>query len=180
MSQLYTQFKQTIAPALKTELGLKNVMQVPAVEKVVINVGYGRHIKESGFIDHVEKTLRAITGQTPVHNKAKKSISNFKLREGSDIGMSVTLRGKSMYDFLYRFIHLTLPRVRDFRGLSVKSFDKGGNYTIGFKEHIAFPEVTGEGSEKIHGLQVVISTSAKDKKQGITLLKKMGFPFRDA
>lgn len=180
MSVLYTQYKNDILPALKDELAVKNAMQVPRVTKVVVNVGYGRHNKDKNYIDNVEQTLRQITGQQPVHNKAKKSISNFKIREGMDIGMSVTLRGKHMYEFLYRLINLVLPRVRDFRGLSVKSFDRQGNYTIGLKENIAFPEVTAESTDKIHGLQVVISTTATNKQQGIALMKKIGIPFNDA
>lgn len=180
MSVLYTQYKKDVLPALRGDLGLSNVMQAPRVEKVVLNVGYGRHAKDKNFIDTVEKTLRSITGQQPVHNKAKKSISNFKVREGMDIGMSVTLRGQAMYDFLYRMIHLALPRVRDFRGLSMKSFDKQGNYTIGLKESIAFPEVGADSVDNIHGLQIIISTTAQNKDEGMMLLKKLGIPFKDA
>ncbi len=177
-STLYTQYKSEIVPALKEELGLKNIMEVPRIEKIVVNVGYGRHHKDGSYIENVEKTLTSITGQKPVHNKAKKSISNFKIREGMDIGMSVTLRGKAMYDFLYKLINLALPRVRDFRGVSTKAMDRQGNYTLGLKEQIAFPEVTGNNAEKIHGLQVVISTSAKDQTEGMALLQKLGIPFK--
>lgn len=177
-STLYTQYKKEIVPALKEELGLKNVMEVPRIEKIVVNVGYGRHHKDGAYIENVEKTLTAITGQKPVHNKAKKSISNFKIREGMDIGMSVTLRGKAMYDFLYKIIHLTLPRVRDFRGITTKAMDRQGNYTLGLKEHIAFPEVSGGNADKIHGLQVVISTTSKNQTEGMALLEKLGIPFK--
>ena len=133
-------------------------MQVPKINHVVLNVGYGRHVKDKVFIENVEKTLAQISGQKPIHNKAKKSISNFKIREGMAIGASVTLRGLNMYDFLYRFVNIVLPRVRDFRGLSPKSFDAHGNYTLGLKENISFPNTTEEAK---------------------ALLTKLGFPFRD-
>ncbi|PIT86164.1 MAG: 50S ribosomal protein L5 [Candidatus Magasanikbacteria bacterium CG10_big_fil_rev_8_21_14_0_10_43_6] len=177
-SVLYTQYKSEIVPALMEELGYANIMEVPRVEKIVVNVGYGKHVKDAAFIENVEQTLASITGQKPVHNKAKKSISNFKIREGMDIGMSVTLRGKNMYEFLYKIIHLTLPRVRDFRGVSAKAMDRQGSYTLGMKEHIAFPEVTGGNVEKQHGLQVVITTTAKNQQEGMALLKKIGIPFQ--
>jgi len=179
MSPLYEQYKK-IVPELKTELGYTNVMQVPALKKIIVNVGYGRHVKDNAYIENVENTLTAITGQKPVRNKSTKSISNFKIREGMDIGMSVTLRGPAMYDFMHKLIHITFPRVRDFRGVSVKNFDRQGNYSIGFKENIAFPEIGIDAIDKIHGLQVVISTSAKNEKEGQLLLSKLGFPFRDA
>ena len=178
-SVLYTHFKKNVVPALKAELGYKNVMQVPKVNKVILNVGYGRHAKEGAFIENVEQTLTAISGQKPVHNKAKKAISNFKTRLGMDIGMSVTLRGPRMYEFLNRLIHITFPRVRDFRGLALSGFDKQGNFTVGFKENIAFPESKIEAPDKIHGLQVIVSTNAKNKAEGVLLLKKLGFPFKD-
>ena len=177
-SRLKKQYKEKVAPALKEQFGYKNIMQVPKLKKVVLNIGYGRHLKDAGFIENVEKTLRAITGQSPIHNKAKKSISNFKIREGMKIGISVTLRDQKMYDFIDKLVSVTLPRVRDFRGVSRKSFDKTGNFTLGFKEHIAFPEVTGDSIEKIHGLEVVINTSAKTKEEGEALLEKLGFPFK--
>lgn len=175
---LHTYYRKTVAPALKTELGYRNVMQVPHVSKVVVNVGYGRHAKENTYIEKVDRTLRLITGQKPVHNKSTKSIANFKVREGMEIGASVTLHGDRMYDFLYKLIHLTLPRVRDFRGIDPKSFDAHGNYTLGFKEHLAFPEISGEGTDLIHGLEVTVATTAHNKQEGLALLQKLGFPFR--
>ncbi len=178
-SALYTHYKKTVVPALKQDFGFKNIMQVPKVTKVVLNVGYGRHAKEGPFIENVEKTLMAISGQKPVHNKAKKAISNFKTRLGMDIGMSVTLRGPRMYEFLYRLIHITFPRVRDFRGLSTTGFDKQGNFTVGFKENISFPESNIETPDKIHGLQVIVSTTAHNKAEGLALLRQLGFPFKD-
>lgn len=180
MSQLQEQYKTAVVPVLKEQFGYTNIMEVPRVEKITLNVGYGRHNKDKGYIDNVEQTLRQITGQNPVHNKAKKSISNFKIREGMDIGMSVTLRGERMYEFLYKLINLALPRVRDFRGVSTKAFDRQGNYALGLKESIAFPEVTAESIEKIHGLQIVISTTASNKDEGVALLKNLGMPFNDA
>ena len=172
-------YREEVVPALKEEFGYSNIMQVPKIKKVTINVGYGRHTKDKGFIENVEKTLTQITGQKPVHNKAKKSISNFKIREGNSIGCSVTLRGDKMYNFLYRLVNLTFPRVRDFRGINPKSFDRQGNYSFGMKENIAFPEITADAIDKIHGLEVVITTTAENQKEGHSLLKRLGFPFRD-
>lgn len=177
--RLYTRYKETVVPALKTKLGLRNIMEVPRITKVVLNVGFGRHAKEEKYIDTVERTLSTITGQKPVRNKAKKSISNFKTRQGMVIGASVTLRGPRMYEFLDRLIMLTLPRVRDFRGLDPNSFDAQGNYTLGFKEHLAFPEITGvEAGDAIHGLELTVCSTATSKAAGLALLTELGFPFR--
>ncbi|HBU07161.1 MAG TPA: 50S ribosomal protein L5 [Candidatus Magasanikbacteria bacterium] len=178
-SRLNKIYKEKVVPALMAEFGFKNVMQVPKIKKVTVNVGYGRFIKDGAYIENVTKTLTVITGQKPVHNKTTKSISNFKIREGNEIGVSVTLHGKRMYDFLDKMANIVLPRVKDFRGISPKSFDKQGNYSIGFKEQLPFAEVKSDAVNKIHGLQVVITTSAKNKEQGLALLKMIGFPFRD-
>ncbi|MDO8626234.1 MAG: 50S ribosomal protein L5 [Candidatus Magasanikbacteria bacterium] len=180
MESLYQIYLKTVVPKLKTELGYKNVMQVPRVTKVVLNAGIGRFIKDAGFIETVETTLSRITGQKPVRTKSKKSISNFKIREGQEIGVMVTLRGKRMYQFLEKLVRVTFPRVRDFRGIPSTAFDRQGNYTIGFKEHIAFPEVKTEEIDKIHGLQVIIGTTAKNQEQGRALLKALGFPFANS
>ncbi len=177
-SRLYTKYKKEVVPALQKDFGYRSILQVPKLMKVVLNVGYGKHVKEAAFIDNVVETLQAISGQKVVHNKASKSISNFKIREGMNIGVSVTLRGKRMYDFLDKLISITFPRVRDFRGISTKSFDKQGNYSIGFKEHIAFPEIKSDAVDKLHGLQVVINTNAKNRAEGLALLEKLGFPFK--
>lgn len=177
MSTLYEIYKKDVVPALKTELGFKNVMQVPRITKVVLNAGIGRFIKEATYIENVEKTFTKITGQKPMRTKAKKAISNFKIREGQEIGVMVTLRGPRMYTFLEKLLWVTFPRVRDFHGISPNAFDAQGNYTIGFKENVAFPEVTLEEIEKIHGLQIVINTTAKNKTEGKALLARMGFPF---
>lgn len=176
---LYTQYKTNVAPALQAKFGYKNVMEVPSIEKVVLNVGYGRHVKDKQFIENIEKTLEVITGQKPVHNKATKSISNFKIREGMNIGASVTLRGKAMYAFLYKLINVTFPRVRDFRGINPKAFDEQGNYSVGFKENIAFPEMSADAMDNIHGLEVVVTTTASNREEGFELLKALGFPFKD-
>jgi large subunit ribosomal protein L5 len=174
---LYEKYKKEIVPALQKELGYKNIMQVPKIIKVVVNAGIGRFVKEPHFIDNVENTLSKVTGQKPVRTKSKKSISNFKIREGMEIGVMVTLHGAKMYQFLEKLVSIILPRVRDFRGLSEKSFDKSGNFTIGFKENSAFPEIKAEELEKIHGLQVIINTNANNKAEGKALLAHIGFPF---
>ncbi len=174
---LYEKYKKEVVPALAKELGYKNVMQAPKIAKVVINAGVGRFVKEAGFLDNVEKTLTKISGQKPIRTKSKKSISNFKIREGQEIGLMVTLRGPRMYDFLEKLIKVTFPRVRDFHGISDKGFDRQGNYTIGFKENVAFPEVKMEEIEKVHGLQIIVNTTAKSKEEGRALLAHLGFPF---
>lgn len=173
----YANYKKTVVPALQKELGLANVMQVPRITKVVVNAGIGRFIKEANYIENVEKTLGRITGQKPVRTKAKKAISNFKIRQNQEIGVMVTLRGPRMYDFLEKLIKVTFPRVRDFHGISDKAFDRQGNFTIGFKENVAFPEVKMEDIEKVHGLQIIVNTTAKNKAEGKALLTHMGFPF---
>ena len=178
-SVLYKQYKEQVVPALKKEFGYKNVMQVPRVQKVVLNCGYGKHVKDKNFIDHIEKTFTLISGQKPVHNKSRKSISNFKTRIGMNIGISVTLRGDRMYEFLYKLVNLAFPRVRDFRGVSINGFDKQGNYTFGLKEQLAFPEITSEMTEIVHGLEVTVVTNAKTKEESKSLLKKLGFPFQE-
>ncbi|PIT87958.1 MAG: 50S ribosomal protein L5 [Candidatus Magasanikbacteria bacterium CG10_big_fil_rev_8_21_14_0_10_40_10] len=177
-NNLYKKYKKEVVPALQKELGLKNIMQVPKITKVVLNVGVGRFVKDKAMLDNVENTLLKITGQRPIKNKAKKSISNFKIREGMEVGLSVTLRAGKMYDFLEKLISVTLPRVRDFRGIPDKSFDKKGNYAFGFKEHVAFPEIRVDEADKIHGLQVVICTTAKNGEQAKKLLTYLGFPFK--
>lgn len=175
---LFTQYKDTVVKQLQEQFGYKSIMEVPKIEKVTINVGYGRHHKDKAFIEQVEHTLKRISGQQPMHNVAKKSISNFKIREGVAVGASVTLRGDAMYHFLYKLVHLALPRVRDFRGISPKSFDKQGNYTLGLKDNSAFPEVVGDAADKTHGLEIVITTTATNKEEGHALLSGLGFPFK--
>jgi large subunit ribosomal protein L5 len=176
-NNLYTFYKKEAVPKIMAELGYKNIHQVPKIKKVVVNAGVGRFIKEPHFIENVEKVLTNITGQKAVRTKSKKSISNFKIREGQEIGVMVTLRGPRMYDFLEKLLRVTFPRVRDFHGIPDKAFDNQGNYTIGFKENVAFPEVKMEELEKVHGLQIIVATTAKDRKEGKTLLTHLGFPF---
>jgi len=178
MKTLYEQYTQEIAPKLKAELGKKNMMEVPKLAKVTLNVGLGKHLSDNAFIESVTSSMTRLSGQKPAPTKAKKSIANFKIREGMVIGMKVTLRGKRMYDFLNTLVHITLPRVRDFRGISEKSVDKKGNLTIGIKENIAFPEIKADEVEKMHGLEVTISSTAESKKEGLALYKAIGIPFK--
>lgn len=179
MSMAFQMFyKQEVVPKLKTEFGYKNVHGVPTVKSVTLNVGLGAGLKEAKYIETAEKTLTRISGQKPVSTKARKSISTFKIREGNVVGMKVTLRGKRMWDFLEKLIKVSLPRVRDFRGLSQQAFDGQGNYSIGFKEHIAFPEIRSDEIELIHGLQVTIATSAKNDAESKSLLTHLGLPLK--
>lgn len=175
---LQEKFKKETVPQLKEKFGYKNDLQVPKIEKVVLNAGVGKGLKDKDFIETVESTLTRITGQKPVATKAKKSISNFKIREGMVVGMMVTLRGQKMWNFIEKLIAVALPRIRDFQGLSLKSLDKQGNFNIGIKEHIAFPEIKADEIEKLHGLEIAIITTAKTKKEGQALLKSLGFPFK--
>ena len=171
-------YKKKIVPAMKEKFGYKNDLAVPKLDKVVVNVGFGRFSKDKAYIDNVINSLNRITGQKPVLTKAKKSIAGFKVREGQTVGAIVTLRGKRMYDFVEKLVHVSFPRVRDFRGISEKGVDRQGNLTVGFREHLAFPEIKADEVDKIHGLEVCISTTAKDKEKGLELLKLMGFPFK--
>lgn len=169
-------YQKEIVPKLMDEHGYRNRLAVPRVSKVTVNVGLGQGIKEAKYLEAAEKTLTRISGQRPVKTQARVSISNFKIRKGMIVGMKVTLRGKRMWDFLDKLIHVALPRVRDFRGLSAKGFDGQGNYSIGFREHIAFPEIRPDEIETIHGLQVTISTTAHTKDEGVALLRHLGLP----
>lgn len=171
-------YKKDIVPKLKEEFGYKNVNAVPSVKKITLNVGLGKFMKEAKYLETAENTLRRITGQQPVKTKAKKSISNFKIRQGNVIGMKVTLRGKRMWDFMEKLIKISFPRVRDFRGLSTNGFDEQGNYSVGLTEHIAFPEISPDEVEVVHGMQITVSTDAKSKEEGTSLLKHLGFPFK--
>lgn len=177
MTGLSERYKKEIVPALKEELGIDNTMAVPRVVKVLVTVGISSKNKDPKLQETVESTLLRITGQRPAKTEAKKSISNFKIRKGMTVGMMVTLRGERMYSFIDKMVNLTLPRVRDFRGLSKKTVDAKGNLSIGFREHISFPEVRPDEVERIHGLGVTIVTNAGDRDAGIALLTKLGFPF---
>src|SRR3989344_6813372 len=178
MMNLKEKYQKVVIPALKEKFGYKNNLAIPRIDKVVVNVGTGQGLKDAKFNEVVAATLERITGQRPIRVAAKKSISNFKIRAGLVVGMMVTLRGKRMYDFVEKLINITLPRIRDFRGLETKMVDPNGNLNIGFREHIAFPEIRSDEVEKIHGLQVSVVTDAKSHDIGLELFKLLGFPFR--
>ncbi len=178
MNKLRKKYYDTIRPQLKQEMNLHSVMAVPRLVKVILNVGVGKGIKDDKYIGSVESTLMRITGQKPIKTKAKKSIASFKIREGMTVGLKVTLRGTRMYDFVEKLVSISLPRVRDFQGLSRKSFDGQGNYTIGVKEHIIFPEIKADEVENLHGLEIVIVTSANNDDQAGKFLRILGFPFK--
>ena len=170
-------FKEII-PSLKKKFGIKNVMQIPRLEKVVLNMGVGRAIQEAKLLDEAVLCLRNISGQQPVITKSKKAISNFKLRENMSIGCKVTLRGNRMYEFMDRLVSVAIPRIRDFRGLSRKSFDGHGNYTLGITENIVFMEIDRDKISRITGLDVCICTSAKTNDAALSLLEEIGMPFK--
>lgn len=179
MSNFKKKYNEKFKAQVQQELGLKNVMQVPRLEKIVINVGLGEALQNGKLIDAGVEQVRTITGQQPVITRAKKAISNFKLREGVPIGVRVTLRGNRMYEFFERLVGFSLPRVRDFKGLSPKSFDGRGNYTIGLKEQLIFPEIDFDKIEHIKGMNITVCTSAQTDEAGRVLLKTMGFPIRN-
>ncbi len=177
-ARLKEKYASEIKPAIQKELGLENVMAVPKLEKIVINMGLGEATQNVKIMDPLLADLGAIVGQKPVITKAKKSIAAFKLREGMPIGAMVTLRGDTMYEFLDRLISVALPRVRDFRGVSSKSFDGRGNYTLGLRDQLIFPEIDYSKVDKIKGMNVTIVTTAKDDNSARSLLKAFGMPFR--
>ena len=176
--RLKERYQEELVPELMKSLDLKNVMQAPRVEKVVVNIGVGEAIDNAKALDAAVSDLSIITGQKPIVTKAKKSIANFKLREGRSIGAKVTLRGYRMWAFLDRLMNVALPRVRDFRGVSPNSFDGRGNYTLGLREQLIFPEIDYDQIDKIRGIEVSIVTSAGDDDQGRQLLQSLGMPFR--
>ena len=175
----YDKFKSEVIPALQKELGIKNVMAVPRLEKVKINVGIGSLTKNTKDYSDVIENISRIAGQKPVVTKSKKAISNFKLREGMPVGITVTLRGKNMYEFIYRLVNIAIPRIRDFRGLNPRAFDGRGNYSLGFKESLVFPEINPDDVLNVHGLQIIVVTTAQNDDEGRALLKKIGFPLKD-
>ena len=178
MSRLKEKYNKEIAPAIAKEFDIKNPMAIPRIEKVVVNMGIGEAISNAKILDTAVEELRSITGQKPVVTKAKKSIASFKLRQGMNIGTMVTLRGERMYEFLDRLISVALPRVRDFRGVSAKAFDGRGNYTLGIREQLIFPEIDFNKVDKTRGMNISIITTAKTDEQSRALLKAMGMPFR--
>ena len=176
--RLKTHYDNTVRAALAKQFGFTNTHQVPTVEKIVLNCGVGEAVKQPKLLDVVVEELALITGQKPVRRKAKKSISNFALREGQDIGASVTLRGSRMWEFLDRFVTVACPRIRDFRGLGTKSFDGRGNYTLGVKEQMIFPEISYDMVEQIHGMDITFVTTASKDEHAFALLHLLGMPFR--
>ena len=177
MSTLANEYKASIAPALMTKFGYKSVMQIPKLEKVVINVGAGEAKENSKVIDNIIADLEIITGQKAVPTLARKSVANFKLRQGMKIGAKVTLRGEKMYEFMDRFFNLALPRVRDFKGINPNAFDGRGNYSVGIKEQLIFPEIEYDKIEKIRGMDIVFVTTATNDEHARELLSLMGAPF---
>ena len=179
MANLKTKYQQEVAPALQKQFNYKNVMMIPRLEKIVINVGLGEAVQNAKALDAAVADIAAIAGQRPVITRAKKSISSFKIRTGMPIGCKVTLRGERMWDFLEKLIYIALPRVRDFRGVSPKSFDGRGNYALGLKEQLLFPEIDYDKVDKIRGMDVIIVTTAKTDEEAKALLKGLGMPFAE-
>lgn len=174
---LKQQYTEQVVPMLTKELDLKNANQVPKITKVTINAGLSAK-RDAKFIETITDTLTKISGQKPVVTKARLSIAGFKIREGMPVGAKVTLRGQRMWDFLEKLVNVTFPRVRDFRGIAEGIVDESGNINIGFKEHIAFPEVEADAIDALHGLQVTVTTTAEDREAGLKLFKALGFPFK--
>ncbi len=175
---LKERYESEVAPSLMKSLNLKNAMQIPRIEKIVVNIGLGEALDNAKALDAAVGDLNLITGQKPIISKARMSIANFKLREGRAIGAKVTLRGERMWSFLDRLMNIALPRVRDFRGVSPNSFDGRGNYTLGFREQLVFPEIEYDKIDKLRGLEVTIVTTAKNDDHGRQLLQMLGMPFR--
>lgn len=179
MPRLYKKYKEEVTPAIMKSMGYKNLLQVPKISKVVVNVGMGDGAGDVKLLEDVQKELSQITGQHAVITKAKKAISNFKIKKGSPVGCKVTLRGRIMYEFLDRLINIAIPRIRDFRGVPATSFDQGGNYTLGLSEQIIFPEIEYDKVQRVHGMDIVIVTSSKTSRGAMELLKLMGVPFKN-
>ena len=178
-ARLRTRYHKEVAPQIAKDFSIRNPMAIPRVEKIVLNMGMGEAIANSKILDTAVEELRSISGQKPVITKAKKSIASFKLRQGMPIGVMVTLRGDRMYEFLDRLVSVALPRVRDFRGVSPKAFDGRGNYTIGVREQLIFPEIDFNKVDKLRGMNISIVTTAKNDEQARALLKALGMPFRN-
>jgi large subunit ribosomal protein L5 len=178
MARLKERYQKEVAPAIAREFGIENPMAVPRLDKIVLNMGMGEAIANAKVLDVAVEELRAIAGQKPVITRAKKSIASFKLRQGMPIGTMVTLRGEQMYEFFDRLVSIALPRVRDFRGVSPKAFDGRGNYTIGIREQLIFPEIDFNKVDKLRGMNISIVTTASDDDQARSLLKALGMPFR--
>jgi large subunit ribosomal protein L5 len=178
MARLQKIYREKIVPELKQSLGLKNTMQVPRILKITVNMGVGEAVADKKVMDAATADMAKITGQKPAVTKAKKSVATFKVRDGQAIGCKVTLRGARMYEFLDRLVNIAIPRIRDFRGISGRSFDGRGNFSLGVKEQIIFPEIQYDQIDQIRGMDITISTSARDDKHGRALLEAFNFPFR--
>ncbi|MGN6332446.1 MAG: 50S ribosomal protein L5 [Motilibacteraceae bacterium] len=178
--RLKTRYREEVLPALREQFGYDNVMQVPGLTKIVVNMGVGEAARDSKLIDGATKDLAAITGQKPAVTKARKSIAQFKLREGMPIGAHVTLRGDRMWEFLDRLLTLALPRIRDFRGLSPKQFDGRGNYTFGLTEQVMFHEIDPDRVDRVRGMDITVVTTAQTDDEGRALLRQLGFPFKES
>tara|TARA_B110000238_G_C16020507_1_gene393020 strand:+ start:40 stop:585 length:546 start_codon:yes stop_codon:yes gene_type:complete len=178
MAKLHDLYKDTVVAELQTKFGYKSVMQVPRIEKITLNMGVGEAISDKKVLEHATNDLTAISGQKPVTTVARKSVAGFKIREGYPIGAKVTLRGERMWEFLERLISISIPRIRDFRGLNPKSFDGRGNYSMGVREQIIFPEIDYDKIDKIRGMDITITTSAKNNDEGHALLAAFNFPFK--
>ena len=178
MARLKDFYQKTVVPKLKQDLGLKNVMEIPKITKITVNMGVGEAVADKKAMDGAVSDLTALTGQKPVVTKSRKAIAAFKLRAGVPVGARVTLRGARMYEFLDRLINVAMPRIRDFRGVSARSFDGRGNYTFGVKEQIIFPEIAYDQVDAIRGMDITITTSARDDREGRALLESFNFPFR--
>ncbi|EKD75894.1 MAG: 50S ribosomal protein L5 [uncultured bacterium] len=176
--RLQERYSKEIQPKLMTEFGIANRLAAPHLLKITLNVGVGKAMGDKKIIDAVTTTLTRISGQKPVATKARKSISNFKLRQGTVVGLMVTLRGKRMYEFMDKLINVTLPRVRDFQGIKRTAVDAQGNLNIGFKEHLVFPEIKSDSIDAMHGLEAAFSTTAKNREQGLRLFELFGIPFK--
>ena len=178
MAKLHDLYKESVVPQLAKEFGYKSVMQVPRIEKVTLNMGLGEALTDKKVLENATNDMQLIAGQKPVVTKARKSVAGFKIREGYPIGCKVTLRGDRMWEFLERLISIAIPRIRDFRGLNPKSFDGRGNYSMGIKEQIIFPEIDFDKVDKVRGMDIVITTSANTNDEGKALLSAFNFPFR--
>lgn len=178
--RLKSRYRSEIAPALKTQFGFKNPMQIPTLVKIVVNMGVGDAARDSKLIEGAVRDLTIITGQKPQVTKSRKSIAQFKLREGQPIGAHVTIRGDRMWEFADRLLSISLPRIRDFRGLSPKQFDGNGNYTFGLTEQVVFPEIEQDKVDRPRGMDITVVTTAKNDEEGRALLKMLGFPFKEA
>ncbi len=178
INQLQTKYSEEVVPALQKAYNYQNVMQIPKIQKVVVNIGMGEAQGNSKMIEAAVTDMTTITGQKPVQTKARKSIANFKLREGVVIGVKVTLRGYKMWSFLDRLVNVALPRVRDFRGVSADAFDGRGNYTLGLKDQLIFPEIEYDKIDKLRGMEITIVTTAKNDEESRTMLRALGMPFR--